>query len=72
MPARWQGRRFVSIQELERMSPAERQASFEDALVMDAAEVPDAFRNLVRERFAAVVAERDREQASVGRERRDG
>ena len=63
MPKDQFGREIVSVEDLERMSPAERQAAFEERVVTDPALVPEEFRQRVAQRLAPLIAQRDREQA---------
>ena len=71
MPKDFAGRGIVTAAELETMSPAERQASAEEALVLDPAQVPASFRERARAHFAPLIAERDREQAAGRGTRKD-
>lgn len=59
------GRRVVTAAELEEMTPAERQASFEESLVLDPDAIPASFQHRVLERVGSRIAERDQDQAAA-------
>jgi hypothetical protein len=63
MPKDWFGRELVTVEELERMTPEERAASFEEALVTDSTLVPEYFRRRAHDRFDPIIAQRDRDQS---------
>lgn len=65
MATDFRGRRVVTAAELEEMTPAERQASFEESLVLDLDVVPASLQRRVLERIASRVAQRDRDQAAA-------
>ena len=65
MPKDFAGREIVTAAELDSMSPAERQASAEESIILDPAQVPASFRERARAHFAPLIAERDREQAAA-------
>lgn len=71
MPKDFAGREIVTAADLDAMTPAERAASAEDALVLDPAQVPAAFRERARAHFAPLIAERDREQGIARGTRQD-
>jgi hypothetical protein len=60
------------VDDLERMTPVERRASFEESVITDLGQVPPAFLARVRTRLEPLIAERDREQASALRAPRPG
>jgi hypothetical protein len=66
------GREIVTVDALERLTPAERRESFEESVVTDVGQVPPAFLARVRARLEPLIAERDREQASALRAPRPG
>ena len=65
MPKDFAGREIVTAADLDAMNPAERQASAEEALILDPAQLPAAFRDRATAHFGPLIAERDREQAAA-------
>ncbi len=65
MPTDFFGREIVTAAALDEMTPAERQASADESLILDPAQVPASFRGRAMARFAPRIAQRDREQASA-------
>ena len=65
MPKDFARREIVTAADLDAMDPAERQASAEEALIIDPAQLPAAFRERAMAHFAPLIAERDREQAAA-------
>ena len=65
MPKDFAGREIVTAADLDAMTPAEREASAEEALIFDPAQLPATFRERAMARFAPLIAERDSEQATA-------
>jgi hypothetical protein len=57
-------RKLTTVEDLERMTPAERHQNFQGSIIRDLSEVPEEYLARVRERFAPIVAERDAQRAS--------
>jgi hypothetical protein len=60
----WFGRDVVTVEDLERMTPAERQANFEASIVWDLEQLPTGVRERIVARAGQVIAQRDAEQAA--------
>jgi hypothetical protein len=60
MPTDFFRRDIVTAADLDAMTPGERQASAEEALIVDPEQAPASFRDRAMARFAPLIAERDR------------
>lgn len=60
----WFGRDVVTVEDLERMTPAEREANFEASIVWDLDRLPAGVRERIVGRAGQVIAQRDAEQAA--------
>lgn len=60
----WFGRDVVTVEDLERMTPAERQANFEASIVWDLDRLPEGVRERIVARAGRVIAQRDAEQTA--------
>jgi hypothetical protein len=52
-------RKVTTVEELEKMTPAERHQNFEDSIIRDLSQVPDEYLARIRDKFGPIVAERD-------------
>jgi hypothetical protein len=71
VPKDFAGHEIVTAADLDAMGPAERQASAEEALILDPTQLPAAFRERTKAHFTSLIAERDREQAAARGTRRE-
>jgi hypothetical protein len=60
----------ITLEDLDRMTPDERRADFDEHVVTDPSLIPVGFQARIREHLAPRLAQRDAEQAAAGDQRR--